>query len=79
MNQGISLGPVCQALVYLCQVFLPFAFHRAAGAADLLSFLFLGASVFAAHYSFVPGSFLFLVRPGAPSSVHVPSSDALCS
>ena len=29
---------------------------------------------------FVLSSFLFLVvRPGAPSSVHAPSSDALCS
>ena len=28
---------------------------------------------------FAPSSFLFLVvRPGAPSSVHAPSSDALC-
>ena len=30
--------------------------------------------------AFVPSSFLFLgVRPGAPSSILAPSSDALCS
>ena len=37
------------------------------------SFLFLVAMPFA------PSSFLLLVAIGAPSSVPVPSSDALCS
>ena len=50
------------------------------------SFLFLVvrpgavASMLLVAMPFALSSFLFLVvRPGAPSSVHAPSSDALCS
>ena len=48
------------------------------------SFLFLQeplvASLLLVAMPFAPGSFLFLVvRPGAPTSVLAPSTDALCS
>ena len=44
------------------------------------SFVKLDSSEMVSPSLFVPSSFLFLVvRPGAPSSVLVPSSDALCS
>ena len=42
--------------------------------------LFLVTSLFLVAMPFAPSSFLLLVvRPGAPSSVLAPSSDALCS
>ena len=46
----------------------------------LEALLLLVASLLLVAMPFAPSSFLFLVvRPGAPSSVLAPSSDALCS